>query len=73
MDQNSLKKIRIEIWTFSFQICFWNQFLTSRTGQTEDFEINISKEGIRRMPSNIFKKITKTGAQNAGLKYLLHQ
>ena len=27
------KKIRIEIWTFAFQICFQNQF--SGSGQTE--------------------------------------
>ena len=27
IDQNSSKnKFRIKIWTFSFQICFWNQF-----------------------------------------------
>ena len=27
-DQNSSeKKFRIEIWTFSFPICFWNQLI----------------------------------------------
>ena len=36
----------------------------------KDFEINITEEGIRRMPTNIFKKMVKTGAQSAGLKYL---
>ena len=29
------KKIRIELWTFSFQICFRNQFRTSGSGKTE--------------------------------------
>ena len=29
------KKIRTEIWAFSFQICFRNQFLTLGGGQTE--------------------------------------
>ena len=29
------KKFRIEIWTFSFEICFRNQFRTSGSGQTE--------------------------------------
>ena len=36
-----LKKIRIEIWTFSFQICFQNQFLTSGSGQTENTQVRI--------------------------------
>ena len=31
------KKNRIEIWTFSFQICFWNQFLTLGSGQTKNY------------------------------------
>ena len=30
------KKFRIEIWTFSFQICFKNQFSTSGSGHTEN-------------------------------------
>ena len=29
----------IEIWTFSFQNCFQNQFLTSGSGQTENVRI----------------------------------
>ena len=33
------KKFRIEIWTFSFQICFQNQFLTLGSGQTENTRI----------------------------------
>ena len=33
--QNSFKKkFRIEIWTFSFKICFWNKVLTLGSGQT---------------------------------------
>ena len=28
IDRNTSKKNRIEIWTFSFQIYFWNQFWT---------------------------------------------
>jgi hypothetical protein len=32
---------RIEIWTFSFQICFKNQFSTSGSGQTENTRIHI--------------------------------
>ena len=35
------KKIRIEIWRFSFQICFQNQFLTSGSGRTENTQIRI--------------------------------
>ena len=35
-DQNAPKKLRKEILTFSFQICFQNQFLTSGNGQTEN-------------------------------------
>ena len=30
------KKSRIEIWSFLFQICFWNQFPTLGSGQTEN-------------------------------------
>ena len=42
MGQNSLKKkFRIEIWTFSFQICFRNQFWTSGSGQTENTRIHV--------------------------------
>ena len=29
------KEFRKEIWTFSFKICFWNQFRTSGSDQTE--------------------------------------
>ena len=40
-DRNaSTKKFRIEIWTFSFQICFWNQLTTSGSGQTENTQIS---------------------------------
>ena len=35
------KKFRIEIWTFSFQICFKNQFSTSGSGQTENTRIRV--------------------------------
>ena len=35
------KKIRIEIWTFSFQICFLNQFSTSGSGQTENTQLRV--------------------------------
>ena len=35
------KKFRIEIWTFSFQICFRNQFSTSGSGQTENTQIRV--------------------------------
>ena len=35
------KQIRIELWTFSFQICFWNQFSTSGSGQTENTQIPV--------------------------------
>ena len=37
--KRSKKKFRIEIWTFSFQICFKNQFWTSGSGQTENTRI----------------------------------
>ena len=39
--QNSSKKNLIEIWTFSFQICFRNQFSTSGSGQTESTQIRV--------------------------------
>ena len=35
------KKFRIKIWTFSFQICFKNQFSTSGSGQTENTRIRV--------------------------------
>ena len=36
-DRNAPKIfLRIETWTFSFQICFKNQFSTSGSGQTEN-------------------------------------
>ena len=34
-----LKNFRIEIWRFSFQICFRNQFLILKSGQTENPQI----------------------------------
>ena len=34
------KKFRIVIWTFSFEICFRNEFLTARSGQTENTQIH---------------------------------
>ena len=41
-DRNaSNKKFRIEIWTFSFQICFKNQFSTWGSGQTENTRIRV--------------------------------
>ena len=39
--KRSKKKLRIEIWTFSFQICFKNQFSTLGSGQTENIRIRI--------------------------------
>ena len=39
--QNSKKKFIIELWTFSFQICFQNQFWTSGSGQTENTRIRV--------------------------------
>ena len=40
--KNALKKkFRIEIWTFSFQICFKNQFSTLGSGQTENARIRV--------------------------------
>ena len=41
IDWNSFKKIRIEIWTFSFQICFPNKFWSSGSGQTENTQIRV--------------------------------
>ena len=38
---SSKKKFWIEIWTFSFQIYFWNQFWTSGSGQTENMQIRV--------------------------------
>ena len=34
-------KFRIKIWTFQFQICFWNQCWTSGSGQTENTQIRV--------------------------------
>ena len=35
------KKFRIVILTFSFEICFWNQFSTSGSSQTENTQIRV--------------------------------
>ena len=35
------KKFRIEIWAFSFQICFRNHFSTLGSGQTENTQIRV--------------------------------
>ena len=35
------KEFRIEIWAFSFQICFRNQFLTSGSGQTKNTHLRV--------------------------------
>ena len=41
-DRNAPNKIFwIEIWTFSFKICFRNQFSTSGSGQTENTQIRV--------------------------------
>ena len=40
-DQNAPKIKKIEIWTFSFQICFKNQFSTSGSGPTENTRIRV--------------------------------
>ena len=41
-DRNAPKQIfRIEIMTFSFQICFKNQFLTSGSRQTENTRLRV--------------------------------
>ena len=37
--KRSKKKFRIEIWIFSFQFCFKNQFSTLGSGQTENTHI----------------------------------
>ena len=39
--KHSKKKIKIEIWTFLFQICFQNQFSTLGSGQTENTKIRV--------------------------------
>ena len=38
IDTNFKKQFRIEIWTFSFQINFWNPFLTLESGQMENMK-----------------------------------
>ena len=35
------KIFRIKIWTFLFQICFWNEFWTLGSGQTENTQIRV--------------------------------
>ena len=40
IDRNSSQtKFRIELWAFSFQVCFRNQFSTLGSGQTENTQI----------------------------------
>ena len=42
IDSNASKeKFSIDIWTFSFQICFQNKFWTSGSGQTENTLIRL--------------------------------
>ena len=60
-DQNApKKKFRIEIWTFSFQICFENKFSTSGSGQTENTCILLILQGRREKQNSkaalFFKK-----------------
>ena len=38
-DRNAPIFLRIEIWTFSFQICFRKQFSTSGSGRTENTQV----------------------------------
>ena len=40
----------IEIWTFSFQNCFQNQFWTSGSGQTENTQIRICVFSVWPLP-----------------------
>ena len=51
-DQNSLKKIRIEIWTFSYEICLRNPFLTSGNGQTENMRMRICIVSVWPLPKD---------------------
>ena len=41
MNESLQEIIRIEIWTFSFQICFGNKFWTLGSGQTENTQIRV--------------------------------
>ena len=36
----------------------------------KEFEMNVSEEDIKQIPTNSFKKMVKTGSKRAGLKYL---
>ena len=60
MDQNfSTKKFRIELWTFSFQIGFRNQFSTLGSGQTENYvNMRICVFPVWPLPKvkNLFRK-----------------
>ena len=47
------ENFRIEIWTFLFQICFQNQFLTLGSGQTENTRICV----FANFPFDHFPKI----------------
>ena len=53
------KKFRIEIWTFSFQICFRNKFSTLGSGQTENYaNTRICVFSVWPLPKvqNLFRK-----------------
>ena len=58
------KIIRIVIWTFSVEICFWNQFWTSGSGQTENMQIRVFADfqfdhfPKSKINSIIYRKIT---------------
>jgi hypothetical protein len=39
--KRSKKIFKIEIWTFSFQLGFQNQFSTSGSGQTENMQLSV--------------------------------
>ena len=56
--KRSKKKFTIEIWTFSFQNCFQNQFWTSGSGQTENTQIRICVFSVWPLPEveSLFRK-----------------
>ena len=46
---------------------YWYSYVQSII---KEYDLNISEEDIKRILTNIFRKIVKTGAKSAGSKYL---
>ena len=70
-DRNAPKKFRIEIWTFSFQICFWNQFSTLGSGQIENMQIRVF--ALSTPWVNVYTKSPCLYQESLPIKQLYHE